>query len=535
MADIFDINKPLNFEPMPEFKGLNNVYLNNQNLYNATQNSRNTTASKNPTPNYETWKKKQVKPDENAFNKIRSWFAQNNKGQKISPQAVSDLWQDLDADERVLFQLNPKKFIENRITNQPATGVLTEPEKREFAYKKYIQYMENGQEELANSIDEKWKFTDNNGDIQKKLDMFQMWKDALAKYKISRSFVDKAEMQMWADALFDKGMRISSDGKGGFTLETGTDMPEEDDVSMSGANVWFKNTDKDSKTWRDISDQKLVNSKTMRELMDMTDNYNPEFLTIYGKWKGSKLNLEQWLSVNGQNLSTEERAWLENKTKFGVDSFMMFNAYVKFITGAQMSEKEVQRLRKAMPSLEFSGDFSNFFLPEGDSPIEFETKMDKLTEVTRDSYSRFNFLTDDNIFQTLIKDGIIPADEVEKAQKNYDSDRENAFYRDDMNNTRFNTKRNYLFTSEEVGLYRQKWKEQHFEKAKKELLDQKKLHLPEGVDAGLQNVGLTENEKVRLMFESSVASFNLFGMEMEGGYPFTLKEKQLYQQYGLLE
>lgn len=529
MASIFDINEPLNFEPMPEFKGLNNVYLNNQNLYNSTQASRDTTASSTPPPNYDSWKRKQMPKDESAFNKVRSWFSQNNKGEKISTQAVSDLWQTLDEDERVLFQLNPKKFIENRITNQPKTGTMTDPEKREYAFQKYMEYQENGQTELANSIDEKWKFTENGGDIEKKLKMFGKWKDALAKYKLTKSFTDKAEMQMWADALFDKGMRISSDGKGGFTLEEGTNMPEEDDVSGTGANIWFKNTDKDSKTWRDIADQKITNSMQMRQLIEMTASYKPEYLTMWGKWQETGLSLKEWFSKNGDTLTQEEKDWMIGKTRFGQNAFMMFNAYVKFITGAQMSEKEVQRLRRAMPTPEFQGDLANFFRPEADTPTVFETKMDALTTVTRDSYARFNFLTDDNIFQTLVREGIIPADQVEKMERNYDQDRESAFYKDDMGNTRFNTKRNYLFTSEEVAVYRNDYKKKKFEKAKNELLEEKSKLV-----GGGQKVGLSQEEKTRLMYEASVKSFDLFGMAQDGGYPFTLQEKKLYQQYGLI-
>lgn len=530
MANIFDINDDLGLDgTIPEFNGLNNIYLDNKNFYDQTQNSRGTVASKNPPPSYDDWKKTQQPEDVNAFDKFKNFFAQSNKGEKISTQAVSDLWQDLDEDERVLFQLNPKKFIENRITNQGKESTKSESEKLEFAYTKYKQYLENGQPELANALDEKWKFTSEGNAIQKKLDMFEMWKKAIAKFKISSSNTDKAEAQMWADALFDKGMRITSDGNGGFTMEETTDAPnmDDDDESLTGANAWYNDSNQDSKTWRDINDQKQVNSKQMRQLIDMTASYKPEYLTIWGKWRESKLGLTEWFSKNGNNLSEDEKEWMVGKTRFGQDAFMMFNDYVKFITGAQMSEKEVQRLRRAMPSLEFSTDFSNFFRPEADSPSQFETKMDALTTVTRDSYARYNFLTDDNIFQTLIRDGVIKEDQVERLQKNYDSDREGAFYKDDMNNTRFNTKRNYLFTSEEVGDYRKQWRTQAFEKAKADLIKSKS-------EMAGGSVGLSGEEKARLMFESSVKSFDLFGMNIDGNYPFTLKEKKLYQQYGLI-
>lgn len=92
--------------------------------------------------------------------------------------------------------------------------------------------------------------------------------------------------------------------------------------------------------------------------------FNPEFLTIQTKVKNFALNT---MGLFGLAAPDEEKAQLTAFNQFRQVTNESFNLYVKRITGAQMSEVEVVRLRGAFPNL-------------NDAPQVF---MDKLFEARR--------------------------------------------------------------------------------------------------------------------------------------------------------
>lgn len=114
------------------------------------------------------------------------------------------------------------------------------------------------------------------------------------------------------------------------------------------------------------SDDRIQRLSTIRQQI----NSSPEFLTFFGKTKAATFNR---LDKFGVPITESAEEFLIAQTTFVRDSIENINAYIKEITGAQMSEKEATRLRLAQPD---PGEdvFS------GDGPIKFKAKLDGAIE-----------------------------------------------------------------------------------------------------------------------------------------------------------
>jgi hypothetical protein len=90
------------------------------------------------------------------------------------------------------------------------------------------------------------------------------------------------------------------------------------------------------------------------------------------------------------------QAQLEDYTTFKEDAWDNFNRYVKEITGAQMSENEVSRLRLAIPD------------PARDGPVAFKAKMTRAIQVLDRA---------GNVYRSMLDKGM-PLKKAEEAAKN---------------------------------------------------------------------------------------------------------------------
>jgi len=100
---------------------------------------------------------------------------------------------------------------------------------------------------------------------------------------------------------------------------------------------------------------------------------NPEFLQFMGKLKSSLLNKADKLGIP---ITEGGKEYLTKQSQFIRDSIENINAYIKEITGAQMSEKEATRLRLAQPDPGedvLSGDGPTKFLAKADGAIKAAT------------------------------------------------------------------------------------------------------------------------------------------------------------------
>lgn len=122
---------------------------------------------------------------------------------------------------------------------------------------------------------------------------------------------------------------------------------------------------------------KLVESKTQSDkLFSLLNKFDPSFLTYGGKINSKLLELKDKVGVTP--LAPEEQQFLESFSAFEQEAAEGLNLYIKYITGAQMSEAEAQRLKLGYPNLE-------------DSPVQFETKLTNLALNNELSIARTNF------------------------------------------------------------------------------------------------------------------------------------------------
>lgn len=156
--------------------------------------------------------------------------------------------------------------------------------------------------------------------------------------------------QRWMPApKAQSGMRLVSDGQGGFTFETGvTPLMSK----KTEANVEKKLMD---------ADAGMVRMNTIMA------GWRPEYNTLEGRlghaWSDAK---EKYF---GQTLPPEERAGLEAFSGWQRDAIEDINLYIKEITGAQMSNTEAGRIRLA------KADPGEGIFPK-DGPTAFKAKME---------------------------------------------------------------------------------------------------------------------------------------------------------------
>ncbi len=94
------------------------------------------------------------------------------------------------------------------------------------------------------------------------------------------------------------------------------------------------------------------------------DSFNPDFLTL--KDKGINFALK-YADIAGLPLTDEMKESLTEFTTFKQVTSQNLNAYIKAITGAQMSNPEAVRLRKDVPT-------------DDDSPKAYQQKLDNIIE-----------------------------------------------------------------------------------------------------------------------------------------------------------
>ena len=144
-------------------------------------------------------------------------------------------------------------------------------------------------------------------------------------------------------------------------------------------------------------ESKIIGGKEQLARMHTIYNeFKPEYLET-----GTRLGAA-WTSIKaklGRNVDPQDAKTLTDFKKFQRKSIENINLYIKELTGAQMSEKEADRLRLAQPD---PGE--NWW--SGDDPITFKAKMDDVLKFTRASVARYEFYRskglDDNQIKAII-------------------------------------------------------------------------------------------------------------------------------------
>jgi hypothetical protein len=159
-------------------------------------------------------------------------------------------------------------------------------------------------------------------------------------------------------------------------------------TSITGTTE-FDPSASDKVTIRKVEDSLFQNQDTLDGFMQSQESFDPTFLTVGGKIKNWAFRAAD---IAGFDLPEEQKQELREFTAFKQRTSTNLNAYIKAITGAQMSNPEAVRLRKDVPT-------------EDDSPTAYKEKMDnvilKLTAVRARTLAALEHIDDRRKFNEV--------------------------------------------------------------------------------------------------------------------------------------
>jgi hypothetical protein len=162
-----------------------------------------------------------------------------------------------------------------------------------------------------------------------------------------------------------------------------------------------------TKKTKGMVEEKLFNAQeNLARLNEITEMYKPEFLEIKTKTKalgtkwqeiGKGTPIEKGLNLLFGKATEKDKELFSEYSSFKRSSINNINLYIKEITGAQMSEKEADRIRLGMPD---PGEG----LFDGDAPTQFESKLESSMQSLRLSQARYiMYLKKGNLTESQIK------------------------------------------------------------------------------------------------------------------------------------
>lgn len=164
------------------------------------------------------------------------------------------------------------------------------------------------------------------------------------------------------------GMKVTVDKDGNVTLVQGP-------MGKEGFEGLSKKT-------QGMIEEKLLSGKEQLNRMEIIyDEWKPEYSGIWTRLKNSMTGIKAKLE---HNVSEKDATELTKFKKFQRKAIENINLYIKEMTGANMSEKEADRLRLAQP------DAGETWY-QGDDPITFKAKMDDVLKTTRAAIARYEY------------------------------------------------------------------------------------------------------------------------------------------------
>ena len=133
-----------------------------------------------------------------------------------------------------------------------------------------------------------------------------------------------------------------------------------DKITTITGSTEFDSLNSDKVTVRKVEQSLIENQGALDGFEASFRSFNPEFLTLKGKVKNFALRMAD---IAGLDLSDELKDELRDFTAFKQNTSINLNAYIKAVTGAQMSNPEAVRLKQDVPNLE-------------DSPAEYQRKLE---------------------------------------------------------------------------------------------------------------------------------------------------------------
>lgn len=154
-------------------------------------------------------------------------------------------------------------------------------------------------------------------------------------------------------------------------------------------------------TRRQIEEQIVGNQDAISRLNGIQSSFRPEFQQWGTRWTNMWASLRE---RSGRQLSPQESQRLREYTQARAAALDNLNATIKETTGAAMSIQEAERITATMPN-------PGTGLFDGDSPTEFQAKLDRAIEGTRRALIRRHYALSRglNPTQTGIELSEIPA------------------------------------------------------------------------------------------------------------------------------
>lgn len=121
------------------------------------------------------------------------------------------------------------------------------------------------------------------------------------------------------------------------------------------------------KTGDTLQDSIRKGTEALGRLSEIAETFDPKLLELPNQAENMLLGFAEKLGID---IGERGRGKVEQYAEFRQKTLSNMNLYIKEITGAQMSEKEAGRLKKAMPNMQ-------------DSPTEFRTKLRSLVRSLR--------------------------------------------------------------------------------------------------------------------------------------------------------
>jgi len=143
----------------------------------------------------------------------------------------------------------------------------------------------------------------------------------------------------------------------------------------------------------------IAGQKEIDRLSRIRAGYKPEFQQLGTRWTVLKTRWKEKLAdtplagVLPSEIPEADRKLLEEYSAYRQDAMTNLNLTIKYITGAQMSEREVKRLRQQVPNPGIG-----FF--DGDSPTEFEAKLNASIETAKKVMARNAMYLSQGLTQT---------------------------------------------------------------------------------------------------------------------------------------
>lgn len=129
-------------------------------------------------------------------------------------------------------------------------------------------------------------------------------------------------------------------------------------------------------------DENLIDTtRNLMQLDTIASQFKPEYQRFQDKAGFMALKMKD----SSVGLNNKEKQDLTEFSQYRRNAFNTLNEYIKSITGAAMSEKEAERILKALPN-PGSGMF------DGDSPTEFKAKLDDAMKSTKMAVARLAYM-----------------------------------------------------------------------------------------------------------------------------------------------